>query len=300
MRGLYSWLLGAMLVLATGQGMADELDDDPRLEQPRQIRPVPTLTESIYVVRYELWGISALITGIGLKNWDWGSAKDFHTNNEGWFGKNTGSGGVDKLGHGYVAYVISEALRYQMLHSEYYYDRQTAALHAAVFSTAMMSYIEIFDGYADDHGFAKEDMIANMTGIGFSYLRGIYPKLADVLDYRLQYWPSGHDGINMFGDYEGQNFRLVLKPAGFDFMRHSNLRFLEFHLGYEATGFDRSAGFTRDDRRREVFFGLGLNFDEVFFKPRRKKAGRFEIFASNYLKYVQPEWTTLDAKIWED
>lgn len=299
-------LVSTMLIVASFSSSAhhDQFDayelETGKSDQPRVRRDIPNIFESMWIVNWELLAIGGVITGIGLKNWDWGSSNSFRRNDEGWFSKSTGSGGMDKLGHGFTAYAISEGLRYQMLHSEYYYDHQTAALHAALFSAAFMTYIEIFDGYSEDHGFAKEDMIANAAGIGFSYLRGVFPKLEEIGDYRIQYWPSGHDGINIFGDYEGQNFRLVFKPAGLDFLKNSIVRYLEFHIGYEATGFDRGAGFNDTDRRRKIFLGLGLNFDELFFKARRHRAGWVETTTAQMVKYIQPKWTTLDVDAWED
>ncbi|NLI34370.1 MAG: hypothetical protein GX422_16540, partial [Deltaproteobacteria bacterium] len=54
------------------------------------------------LVRYETAALLAGITAVGLYSWDWGSTSDFHTNSEGWFGPDTGSGGADKLGHAFT------------------------------------------------------------------------------------------------------------------------------------------------------------------------------------------------------
>lgn len=255
----------------------------------------PTLRESVRELNYEFLGVAASITALGFRSWNWGDSSSFHITNEGWFGNDTKSGGIDKLGHAYAGYAISEFFQYRLLASGGGYDRQTAALHAALFSAVMVTYIEGFDGFTGSQGFSREDMVMNAAGIGFSYLRGVYPGLADKLDFRAQYRPSRSVGFRPLTDYERQNFRLVLKPAGFEFGQGSRLRYLEFHLGYQATGFDRDAGYTDADKKRELFLGLSVNFDKLFFKRRRDRASRGERRLSTALRYFQVPGTSIDA-----
>jgi hypothetical protein len=60
-------------------------------------------------VGWELGGLFAGVTALGINNWDWGSSS-FHGNSEGWFDRNSGSLGMDKLGHAWSTYMISEFL----------------------------------------------------------------------------------------------------------------------------------------------------------------------------------------------
>ena len=57
-----------------------------------------TYWEDVKTTRWETAAVFAGATALGIHTWDWGSSKRFKTNPEGWFGKNTGSGGADKLG----------------------------------------------------------------------------------------------------------------------------------------------------------------------------------------------------------
>lgn len=294
-RGLFPIVpIISVLVFSTQVARAEQFN--PALSGTSATYQQATLRESVHELDYELLGVAASITALGFKSWNWGDSSSFHFTDEGWFGNDTRSGGIDKLGHAYAGYVISEFFQNRLLASGSGYDRQTAALHAALFSAVMVTYIEGFDGFTSSQGFSREDMVMNATGIGFSYLRGIYPGLADKLDFRAQYRLSTVEGFAPLTDYERQNFRLVLKPAGFDFGQGSKLRYLEFHLGYQATGFDRDAGDTDADRKRELFLGLSVNFDELFFKQRRDRAGRGERMLGTTLRYLQIPGTSLDAK----
>ena len=52
----------------------------------------------------------------GIQNWDWGSS-GFTFQSEGWFGTDTKYGGMDKLGHAYTGYVVSQYFTQRIAHS---------------------------------------------------------------------------------------------------------------------------------------------------------------------------------------
>ena len=58
--------------------------------------------EDVKAAKWETGVAVAGVTALGLTSWDWGSSKSFNFNPEGWFGKDTGSGGADKLGHAFT------------------------------------------------------------------------------------------------------------------------------------------------------------------------------------------------------
>jgi len=105
---------------------------------------------------------------------------------EGWFGKDTKYGGIDKLGHAYTGYVISQYFTQRIAHSVD--DPKNAAITGALLGMGFQTYIEFFDGFAGQHGFSYEDLIADGVGATFSFLRNTVPALADKLDYRMEYW----------------------------------------------------------------------------------------------------------------
>lgn len=215
------------------------------------------------LVRYETAALLAGITAVGLYSWDWGSTSDFHTNSEGWFGPDTGSGGADKLGHAFTAYaftnILTEAIRAHREPSPY------APLTSAVLSMGLMTYVEFFDGFSNDHGFSYEDMVVDALGVGFAYLRHRIPGLREKLDFRLEYWPSGHKGFRPLSDYSGQRYIMALKLSGFETLRKTPLRYVELHAGYFTRGFLRDERLAGEDRERTPFLGIGVNLNELFF-----------------------------------
>lgn len=56
----------------------------------RQARSIP----------WETGAMAAAVTVVGFTNWDWGNS-GFHFQSEGWFGKDSSSLGLDKVGHAY-------------------------------------------------------------------------------------------------------------------------------------------------------------------------------------------------------
>lgn len=51
---------------------------------------------------------------------------------------------------------------------------QDAALDAAIIAQFLAFYIEVFDGFSTEHGFAYEDSVMNFLGGGLGYLRQTY------------------------------------------------------------------------------------------------------------------------------
>ena len=60
--------------------------------------------------------VSGGITVFGINNWDWGTS-GYNFQSEGWFGTDTKYGGMDKLGHAYTGYVVSQYFSQRIAHS---------------------------------------------------------------------------------------------------------------------------------------------------------------------------------------
>jgi len=164
-------------------------------------------------IKWDLLALYGGITLFGINNWDWGSS-GYHFESEGWFGKDTKYGGMDKLGHAYTGYVVSQYLTQRIAHSVD--DPTNAAITGALLGMGFQTYIEIFDGVAGEHGFSYEDLIADGIGAGFSFLRNTVPGLAEKVDFRMEYWgASDYHDWDPFTDYDGQRYVLALKLSGF-------------------------------------------------------------------------------------
>lgn len=211
-----------------------------------------------------IWDVAAvygLTTVLGLSSWDW-SINSFRFESEGWFGDDTRYGGMDKLGHAYAGYLLTEYFTQRIAHTSE--ANSSAVISGAILGMGVQTYIEVFDGFSGGHGFSYEDLIMDGVGVGFSMLRSTVPGLAEKLDFRMEYLPSGHiDGYSPATDYSGQKYLLALKLSGFEEFEDTPLRFVELQVGYFARGFsdeERDAG---EDRRREPYVAIGVNLNEL-------------------------------------
>ncbi len=270
----------------------EETEPDTAPVAPEATREGHGVIGHLRAIPWEAGGLAAGITALGVANWNWGSS-GFHFNSEGWFGRDTSSFGSDKLGHAYSTYVMTEFLGAAIRGNS---DRpQRAQLSAAAISMALMTYVEIFDGFSGDHGFAWEDMAANTVGAAFSVLRHSVPGLNDKLDFRLHYIPSGNVGWRPITDYSGQRYLLALKLAGFKPFARGPLRFVELHGGYYARGFTEKGKLHGVEPKRALFFGIGFNLQQLISRDRGEK-GRVLRATRSVLEYVQPPYTAIYSR----
>jgi Predicted periplasmic lipoprotein (DUF2279) len=217
-------------------------------------------TTQVSAIGWDVAGAYGLAAAIGFSDWDWGS-EPFHFESEGWFGEDTKYAGMDKLGHAYTGYVLTEYFTQRIAHSTE--DRAGAALTGAVLGMGIQAYVEILDGFSNN-GFSTEDLVADGLGVGFSVLRNSIPGMAEKVDFRMEYLPSGNDGrFRPYHDYSGQKYVLVLKLSGFEEFEDTPLRFVELHAGYFARGFTEQEQADGKDVRREPYLAVGFNLREL-------------------------------------
>jgi len=193
----------------------------------------------------------------GLLNWDYGD-ESWHLENEGWFGRTTKYGGMDKLGHFWSSYTGSHLLAY--IYRDWGYSDSEANLYGALSTFGIQSFMEIADGFSG-HGFSYEDWIANAVGAGAGFIWGKYPRLAQKIDFRMEYRPDfSSNDFDPFTNYEKQRYLIAIKADGFEAVTSSILKYGELHLGYYAHGYEDYDSWTPDDdRKRTLFVGIGFN-----------------------------------------
>jgi len=248
-----------------------------------------TWVDDVKSTKWETGAVLAGVTALGLTSWNWGSSKSFRFNSEGWFGEDTGSGGADKLGHAFTSYAITNVLADRLVRQGRSPER--AALSAALTTQAVMLYVEAFDGLSDDHGFAREDVMMNLLGTGLAYARTVNPTVRDLLDFRMEYDPSGYKGFRPFSDYAGQKFLLAWKLGGFDSLRQTPLRYLELQTGYYTRGFSKDERADGFERSRHSFVGVGLNLTELLFGQRGARESELKNAGRLFFEHIQLPYT---------
>lgn len=213
----------------------------------------------------------------------------FHFHKEGWFGKDTTNVGMDKMGHAFNTYLIAE-----ILHARMHKNTNASegdALTAGVLASGFMALNEISDGIETDSGYSLEDIVMNTAGAAFSVLRNTVPGLKEKVAFKIEIVPD--DNIYSAkgqAHYAQQRFMFSLKGSGFEELRKTPLRVVDFQVGYWASNFsaeDRAAG---RGPKRHLFVGLGLNLGELLFGNSRSTLGRA---GYTVLDYFQVPYTSI-------
>ncbi|VGO22754.1 DUF2279 domain-containing protein [Pontiella sulfatireligans] len=199
-------------------------------------------------------GVGA-VTVWGIAQWDYFS-KVPSAGEEGWFGKDTDEGGMDKLGHLYTSYVMAHGI--SCWYETRDFSRDEAAFYGSLTSFAVMGGMELGDSFSD-YGFSCEDMVMNASGCLLGWLLYSRPDLASKIDLRWEYGLKPTKG-DVVTDYENSKFLLALKLNGFKSMQKNPWRHIELHLGYHTEGFDDK----HKDNERVPYVGVGVNFTDWF------------------------------------
>ena len=282
---------GAVPVTAARDGIAVTLPrqshaERQNLEGAQQGKPyrLSTLGRDIGKTKWELLGVTAAFTAtrIGtLVN----NPTGFHVVKEGYFGRGTESLGMDKLHHAYKTYVLADVL--QTLIARRTGEGEAAALSGAVISFGMFTYAELLDAFSRGHGWSNEDMVMHIGGAGVALARNLVPGLRDKLDFRMEIVPTFKgDFWRLKNQLADRKYLFAVKLAGFDRIRDTPLRFLELHGGYYARGFSDIERQRGDPLRRNVYFAIGLNVQQLLFGRNKREAfvGRMARGAFDYLQ----------------
>ncbi|MDH3413798.1 MAG: YfiM family protein [Gammaproteobacteria bacterium] len=222
--------------------------------------------------------LAGAVTAWGIAFWDYGDNSPF-SESEGWFGRDTEEGGMDKLGHAYLSYIYTHG--FAALYEHWGFEPEKAARYGAFSSLWLQTFMEIGDSLSR-FGFSHEDAIMNVAGTGFGYLTWRYPELSRKLDFRVEITPE-FNKTDFFTDYEQQKYLLAFKLDGFETLERTPLRYFELHLGYYARGYSEPPPTPRE---RNVYIGIGVNLSSFFRRHGWTKT-------ATVLRYVQPPYTTL-------
>ena len=306
-------VVAALLAFGAATGALGQL----RLSVPRGeldlVAAAPSEPQSIAMDAHNQPQREPLASNLGLRNtalvggsvlamaaygkakwWDEGFTGSFRTDNEGWFGQGTRSGGADKLGHAFFAYAGTRLLTRGF---EFIGNEPRQAENLGFWTTlGIMTAVEVADGYSRQYRFSPQDAAMNVVGAGIGYLLERSPDLDRLVDLRLHYKPSASSNFDPGGDYSGQTYLLILKASGVAALRtHEPLRYLELALGYGTRGYEDPAS----DRRRNFYFGVSLNISEILrqtvYRGNRERS-LVQKGTETFFEYIQVPGTGMAAK----
>ena len=227
-------------------------------------------------------GIATGVVAWGFSQWGYGE-ESYHWDNEGWFDKTTSNGGSDKLGHFYTNYLLTRTM--SPIYEEWGYSKDESALYGSLTSIMCSGIlIEIGDGYSE-HGFSKQDFIADAFGAFSGYLFYLNPSLAKKIDFRFEYDPFKDTGVanqtDFTTDYERMKHLMAIKADGFELFDNTFMKYLELQVGYYSRHFNHDS-LPIEGRERNLYIGLGINLSKLFRPVLGKYSSTFNYFQVPY------------------
>jgi hypothetical protein len=249
--------------------------------------------------------------------WGYGDDADGNANifsARGWLGARQYSGGADKFGHAWATYGLARGGT-ELLAQWGGFDRVGSSLVSAGLSELLFLSVEIKDGFYYEFSFG--DFTFNTLGALLSIAMSNWPRLDELIDYRVEYFPSAayrrqishskpsdclagdprrecefHSNLNIAEDYSGETYLLALHLGGIHSLRDSKYgawtRFVDVALGFDARGYkpEPPPGYAKYKESQHLFIGVSLNAQGVFdwlLDGRSRSAkkilhGTFEMF----------------------
>ncbi len=241
-------------------------------------------------LEYILFGsVPALVLVWGITVWKWGTAPEWHVENDGWgMEQDSYTGGADKIAHAWGIYAVSRTASF--VFEKDGDSRGWAALKGFIFGQCVGLGIEAGDGFGDTYGFSWGDMLWNTGGL-LALAFDLYPPLDNLIGFQFEYWPSKDHRerrdrwVEFTSDVSGQKFILALKLAGVPYVGTSFLKYFQLDFGYYTRGYWYNPSHWNYESRH-AYIGFAFNLSEVCesFLP----AGGFSATASRFFKYYHP------------
>jgi hypothetical protein len=232
--------------------------------------------------------------------------KDMHDfGRDGWFGKNTYAGGADKLGHAWATMVLARGGTAALRAGGW--DRTRSALVSALLSEGLFFAVEVKDYYY--YEFSPGDFALNTVGALAAVALDLSPRLDELVDFRVEWWPSDQYLNNLFDadspcakripgqpscsrwnvaeDYSGQNYLLALHLGAIRPVRDLSKwsRFVDVSVGFGSRNYKPPPTLEPNALKTQtLFFGVSLNAQGVVdsllpqeSKLRKTGHGVFEV-----------------------
>ena len=205
---------------------------------------------------------------------------------DGMFGVETYAGGADKMGHAWATMALAR-LGTSVL-TEGGWDHTKSTLLSAGLSELLFLNVEIRDGFYFE--FSYGDLAMDTVGMFAALALELWPKLDEMFDYRVQYFPSpryldnldggsNRDGTpscrktacsrwNIAEDYSGQTYFIAFHPSSIHALRDSKYglwsRFVDVGVGFQTRDYKPPPDpGDKLNAHQTLFVGVSLNVQGV-------------------------------------
>lgn len=233
--------------------------------------------------------------------------KNYHSNTFRIFNDNAEWLQMDKIGHVYSAYHLTQkgAALYQWCGLE----KNEAHLIAGAYSFSFLLGIELLDGFSEKWGFSWGDLAANTAGTAITIAQS-RAGLDDYFTLKFSFSESGYAPLrpNLLGktfteqilkDYNGQSYWLSLSPSSiFKIDKSWFPKWLNLALGYSGDGMiaarngqivevssENSVYYLNANHSRQFYVSLDINLRKI---PVKNTFLKNVFYAVNVLKIPAP------------
>ena len=242
---------------------------------------------------------------------------------DGWFGVNTYAGGADKLGHAWATMVLARGGT--ALLDKGGWSRRNAALLSAGLAELLFLGVEWKDYYY--YEFSPGDFTLNTLGAGLAIALDLSPRLDEMIDFRVEFWPSKQYRHNLFNpdspcekrmegqpscsrwnvaeDYSGETYLLAFHLGSIHSLRDMKYgawsKFVDVAVGFETRNYKPPptllGGPTLKDaevtRSQKLFLGVTFNAQGLFDHLLKKRESKLRKAGHGVLEVLSPPWTRI-------
>lgn len=240
---------------------------------------------------------------VGATGWHWGDSS-FHFEKDCWFCRSGHAGGMDKAGHMFTGYVLTDLITQRIKANAA--DPRGAEITGAIYAMSLMAGIEFLDGFTRKYGFSNHDLAADAIGVALGVARNTVPGMREKIDFRIMYTPVtyerpgvGPDHFQVIPPYRRTRYIAAIKASGFEALRETPLRYMELHFGFDARGYSRQERLLGYPKEQHLYVGVGLNLNELLFGRgpvpnfADQRDTEWAWAASNILERVQIPYTSV-------
>jgi hypothetical protein len=213
----------------------------------------------------------------------------FRVGGDGYFAADTYAGGADKVGHAWATLAMSRVTGEILMWGGW--KPWKAGLIASSMTLGLFMAFEVKDGYYTE--FSPGDVLFNAAGAGLNVAMLAYPPLDELVDFRVEYFPSSdyralvggrrppqvlekpnQVSLNFVEDYSGQRYLLALHLGALPPLRDRTwARLVDVAVGYEAERYKPERMDPALRRTQHVFLGMSVNMQGVMDLALADRAG---------------------------